>query len=196
MNQKILFITSETESGNNNAQRLKSYLIENNYHLSECDFIHHHIQESLLGLTPDLVIFHCTTASTQLLDSIRLIQKNTPKPLIIFTDHSSDNMIADSIIAGASAFIVDGIESHRIRPIIEAAIARFNKCQTMRHQLEQTTLRLDERRTIDRAKGILMKNKQMSEEEAYQFLRKKAMDKNQRIGQIAQMIIEMAEMFQ
>ena len=189
MSQKILLVSTDTK----NASTLKNHLLKEGYTINECKLINHKIQQSILILAPDIVILHCEIAHSNLIETIKTIQDKTPKPLIIFTDHSDDTMIANSIIAGATAFVIDGIEAHRIRPIIDASTARFTKCQPMQRQQSKIALRPEDRRNIDHAKGLLMKTKGMSEDKAYQFLRKMAMNKNQRISQISQSLLEMAE---
>jgi len=185
MNQKILLASLKTEK----VSTLEKNLLENDYKVSRSLATEDIIHESILVLKPDLVILYIEEAEDSLLKIIRLIQDNTPIPIIIFADHCENKLISEAINAGASSVVVDSIEKHRIRPIIEAATARFNKCQTMKVKLTNTEAKLIERRDIDRAKGILMSNKNINEDEAYKILRKMAMDKNQRIGDLAKSLI-------
>lgn len=191
MNQTALLVSADKKATIKNLHNLEKYLLESTYSLHECSLIPAKIQQSILILNPDIVVIYCEKATADLLHIIKTIQDKTPKTLIIFTDHSNDKMIADSIIAGASAFVVDGIEAQRIRPIIDIAMTRFIKCQ--RQHSNKTSLKHDERRNIDHAKGMLMKTKGMSEDKAYQFLRKMAMDKNQRISKISQSLLKTIE---
>jgi len=181
MNQKVLLVSLETEK----SSALGRNLIENDYTVSKCQPINDKILESILVLKPNLVILYTEEPESMLLKTINLIQDNTPIPIIIFADRCEGTLIRDAINAGASSVVVDSIEKHRIRPIIEAATARFNKCQIMKVKLTDVEMKLIERRDIDRAKGILMSNKNINEDEAYKILRKMAMDKNQRMGELA-----------
>jgi len=185
MTQKTLLVSLEIEK----LATLEKNLLENDYKVSRCVPEEAKIQESVLVLKPDFVIIYIEEPEESLLKTIRLIQDSTPIPIIIFADRCNNALIADAINAGASSVVIDSIEKHRIRPIIEAATARFNKCQNMKVKLTDTKAKLIERRDIDRAKGILMNNKNINEDEAYKILRKMAMDKNQRMGELAKSLI-------
>ena len=185
MNKKTLLVSLEAEK----LVTLENNLLENDYKVSRCALEEIKIQESALVLRPDLVIIYIEEPKDSLSKTIRLIQDTTPIPIIIFADCCDNALITDAINAGASSVVVDSIEKHRIRPIIEAATARFNKCQTMKVKLTDTEAKLIERRDIDRAKGILMSSKNINEDEAYKILRKMAMDKNQRMGELAKSLI-------
>jgi response regulator NasT len=98
-------------------------------------------------------------------------------------------VIHAAVEAGVSSYIVDGLSQERLRPILEVAIKRFQSEQALRRQLNETQEKLSERKWIERAKGLLMKQKHLSEEEAYQTLRKTAMDKNMRIIDVAKQLV-------
>jgi response regulator NasT len=90
--------------------------------------------------------------------------------------------------------VVDDINPRRVQPILEVAVARFKEFQALREELERTRNTLAERKVVERAKGILMKKRGMDEEAAYQALRKLAMDRNQRLAEVARTVVEMAEL--
>lgn len=190
MRQKILLVEPETQK----SPVLENNLLENGYEVLLCTKKDTGILEAILLLRPDIIVLYEKEPQAKLLDTIRLIQKSTPTPIIIFVDSCKEELISAAITAGASSFVVDSMESHRIRPIIEAGTARFKKCQTMKTRLSETERKLIERRDIDRAKGILMKKKNIDEDEAYKMLRKIAMDKNQQIGKVASSLIQAAEL--
>lgn len=185
MNKKALLVSLEAEK----SSALEKSLLGNDFKVSQCLPVDDRIQEFILLLKPDLVVLYIEEPEESLLKTIRLIQDHTPIPIIIFADSCGDTLIRDAINAGASSIVVDSIEKHRIRPIIEAATARFNKCQIMKNELTDAETKLIQRRDIDRAKGILMSNKNIDEDTAYKLLRKMAMDKNQRIGELAKSLI-------
>lgn len=130
------------------------------------------------------------------LNILRIIQQNAPKPVALFVEKTTEQQLIDAVDAGANAYVVDGFDHNRINSIINLAIARFKRCMTLHDELSETKQKLNERKDVDRAKGILMQSKQISENEAYQLLRKMAMDKNQRIGKLAQSVITAAELFE
>ncbi|KAG1707571.1 Serine/threonine-protein kinase PrkC [Nymphon striatum] len=190
MTQKILLVSDEAKK----SELLENYLLENSYTVNRSAMADSKIQESILVLKPDLVIIYTEAAEESILSTIQLIQQNTPLPIIIFAKSSKDKLIADAIIAGASGFVIDGVDKHRMCPIIEVATARFNKCQSIKTKLTETELKLNERKDIDRAKGILMSKKNIQEDEAYKLLRKMAMDKNVRMGELAKTLITASEL--
>lgn len=197
MNQKILFVSSDTEK-TKNRDLLKNNLLTAAYLLTECQHNKQHIQQSILISAPDIVVIYDQTAGHDLVNTIKAIQDKTPKPLIIFADYSDDTIISESIIAGASAFVVDGLETQDLQTIIDISLTRFKKNQRSKqhNRTKKTPIQAQERRNIDRAKGFLMKKKGISEDKAYQFLRKMAMNNNKRISQISQLVLKMPETYQ
>ena len=144
----------------------------------------------------DLVVFHVPAIGQATLALLQVIQQSAPRPVAVFVDTSSDTQVHQAIEAGANAYVVAGLSAARVEPVIALARARFQRCQALHQALSDTRQRLDERRDIERAKGILMHSKQLSEEEAYRLLRKLAMDRNQRLGELAQTVISAAQLLQ
>ena len=128
-------------------------------------------------LKPDLIILDTESPDRDTLENLCIISRDQPRPIVMFTHDDDSDKIRAAIRAGVSAYVVDGLKSERLRPIMDVAIARFNEFQAMRADLEKAESQLAERKDIERAKGILMKQRGWSEEEAYQALRKMAMDK-------------------
>lgn len=190
MKRKILLIAQKTSK----ATELENSLVENGYQPVTCSMDEIRVKQALLMINPDIVVCYESEPSSELIAIIEFIQLSSPTPIIVFTDNSKEDFISKAIVTGASSFIVDGMESHRIKSIIDVGVARFNKCQTMKVKLTKTEQKLHERRDIDRAKGILMKRKNISEDEAYKLLRTIAMEKNQRIGEVANTVIQAAEL--
>jgi response regulator NasT len=110
----------------------------------------------------------------------------------MFVDTSDDTMTKAAIEAGVSAYVVDGLRADRIKPIMDAAITRFNMFKRMRTELETTKKALEERKIIDRAKGVLMKARGIDEEAAYQLLRRTAMDQNKKVVDVASALVTAA----
>ena len=107
-------------------------------------------------------------------------------------DTADEGLTRAAIEAGVSAYVVDGLKSDRVKPILDAAVTRFNMFQRMRVELETTKRALEERKLIDRAKGIIMKARKVDEDEAYAILRKAAMDQNKRVADVAQALVTTA----
>ena len=111
------------------------------------------------------------------------------RPVAMFVDRSDEQLTRTAIEAGVSAYVVDGLQRDRIKPILDAAIARFHLFHKMRAELAATKAALEERKIIDRAKAILMKARGIDEEAAYALLRKTAMDQKRRVADIAQQLV-------
>mgnify|MGYP001766315616 CR=1 FL=1 len=112
----------------------------------------------------------------------------------MFVDQSDTAMIEAAVDAGVSAYVVDGLKKERVKPILDMAISRFNAFSRLRDELDQARQALDERKVIDRAKGILMKSRGIDEEEAYTLMRKAAMSESRRLAEVAQSIVTAAKL--
>jgi response regulator NasT len=142
---------------------------------------------------PDLVLIDVESPTRDVLEELTLASGPMDRPVAIFVDRSDPGLTKDVIEAGVSAYVVDGLRSERIRPVMDAAIARFNMFRRMREELAATKAALEERKIIDRAKGLLMGVKGIGEEEAYVLLRRTAMDQKRKIADIAQALVLASE---
>ncbi len=142
---------------------------------------------------PDVIIIDLESPDRDTLEQMREISRHQPRPVVMFADDEDSQTIESAIRAGVSAYVVDDLASTRVRPLLDVAIARFREYQALREELAKAKNSLAERKQIDRAKGLLMQRKGYSEEEAYQALRKLAMDSNKRIGEVAQSLLTAAE---
>ncbi|PZO63511.1 MAG: two-component system response regulator [Paracoccus denitrificans] len=140
-------------------------------------------------LSPDIVLIDIADPSRDVLEAMATAAKPTERPVAMFVDRSDEGLTRAAIDAGVSAYVVDGLRANRIKPILDAAIARFNLFSRVRAELDATRAALEERKVIDRAKAILMKARNLDEEAAYALLRKTAMDQGKRIHDIAQQLI-------
>jgi response regulator NasT len=140
-------------------------------------------------LNPDIVLIDVADPSRDVLEDLALVSGPMERPVAMFVDRSDEQMTRAAIEAGVSAYVVDGLQPDRIKPILDAAIARFHMFQKMRAELAATKAALEERKIIDRAKAILMKARGIDEEAAYALLRKTAMDQNRRMADIAQQLV-------
>ncbi len=138
---------------------------------------------------PDLVLIDAGNPSRDVLEDLTTATAPMLRPVAMFVDQSDAATTKAAIEAGMSAYVVDGLRAERLKPILDAAIARFHMMQRMRVELTETRRALEERKVIDRAKGILMRNRGIGEEEAYGLLRKAAMDQGKRLVDLAQALV-------
>ncbi|MEL6317917.1 MAG: ANTAR domain-containing protein [Pseudomonadota bacterium] len=143
---------------------------------------------------PDVVLIDVEDPSRDVLEELTLATSPLERPVAIFVDRSDDELTRAAIEAGVSAYVVDGLRKERIKPILDAAVARFNMFSRMRRELDATKEALAERKLIDRAKGLLMSARGLSEEEAYALLRKTAMDKGKKVSEVANALVTAAEL--
>ena len=148
----------------------------------------------VLSSLPDIIVLNLYSPTQAILKAILDINRSHSVPVIMFAEDQDTETINRVIKAGISAYIVDGYEAKRIKAIIDIAVARFNEHQSLKNELEKTKTKLEERKLIDRAKGILIKSQGFSEDEAYHALRKLAMDRNIAIGEMAKNVISMADL--
>jgi len=159
-----------------------------------------HIREmqSLLSriyaLDPDIILIDLENPSRDVLEQMFQVSRAVRRPIAMFVDQSDAASIQASVDAGVSAYIVDGLKKERIKPILDLCVSRFNAFAKLQEELERTKSALEDRKVIDRAKGILMKLKGLNEDEAYVLLRSTAMREKKKIGEIAQSIITASEM--
>lgn len=145
-------------------------------------------------ICPDIILIDTEAPSRDTLEHLAAMNRNMPRPVVIFAQASDDATIRKAIGAGVAAYVVDGLEPGRIKPVIEVAIARFEAHQALRQQLDAATQKLSDRKLVDRAKGILMKSRGIDEEAAYASLRRLAMDRSQPLAQTAKDVVDMAKL--
>ena len=145
------------------------------------------------AFNPDVVIVDLDSPDRDTLEYMRQVNEDQPRPIVMFVDRTEELLTQQAIHAGVSAYVVDGLNPTRVKPILDAAIARFREYQALKGELQKTRETLAERKIVERAKGILMKRKGMDEPAAYAALRRMAMDRNQRIADVAQNIIDLSE---
>ncbi|CCK77233.1 Response regulator NasT [Oleispira antarctica RB-8] len=142
---------------------------------------------------PDIIIMDLESPDRDTLENMTVLNQHNPKPVIMFSEEGDSQIIFQAIQAGVSAYIVDGLNPHRVKPILDVAIARFREYQALRKELKQTRDQLADRKIIDKAKGLLMKTKGLDEEQAYHAMRKMAMDQSKPLVDIAQNILSVME---
>jgi response regulator NasT len=148
----------------------------------------------IYALDPDVIVIDLENPSRDVLEQMFQVSRAVRRPVAMFVDQSDAESARASVEAGVSSYIVDGLKKERIKPILDLCISRFNAFSKLQDELERTKSALEERKIIDRAKGIVMKLKGLNEEEAYVLLRSTAMREKKKIGEIAQSIITAAEL--
>lgn len=143
---------------------------------------------------PDIIIIDMDSPDRDTLEQMQSISDDRPRPVVMFTNDDDSQTIKKAVKAGVTAYIVDGLQPNRVMPIMETAIARFNEFQTIKDELNKTRNTLEERKLIERAKGILMKQSDYDEEGAYKAMQKIAMSRNMKLVDLARSIIAAAEL--
>ena len=138
---------------------------------------------------PDIIIIDMESPGRDTLEQLREIGRDQPKPIILFSNERDGEYIRQAVQAGVSAYVVDGLLQERVMPIVDVAIARFREFEALRRELLETKHQLADRKVIDKAKGILMQQRGLSEDDAYKLLRKAAMDRNVRIAEVARTLL-------
>lgn len=154
--------------------------------------------DDLTGLVnhylPDIIIIDMDSPDRDTLEHMQSISADQPRPIVMFTNDDDSQTIQKAVKAGVTAYIVDGLKPQRVMPILETAIARFKEYQLIRKELEKTRNSLEERKLIERAKGIVMKQSNHDEETAYKAMQKIAMSRNMKLVDLARSIIAAAEL--
>ena len=143
----------------------------------------------LQALAPDVVLINLGNPSRDTLEESFLVSRALSRPIAMFVDQSDEDAIASAVDAGVSAYVVDGLRKDRIKPILDLAIKRFNAFSRLQTELQEARTALADRKTIDRAKAILMQSRGLSEPDAYALLRTTAMNQGRRIVEVADALV-------
>ena len=181
----------------NQAERSRSLrigLLENGFNLVAVLPTDTFLNERLTQLQPDMIIVDAESQARDALEHVVVATRDARRPIVMFTNDNDTSHVKDAVAAGVSAYIVAGLSSERIRPILDVAMARFQHEQALRQELADTKVELQDRKVIDRAKGMLMQRQGLSEQTAYDKLRKTAMDKSLKVVEVAQRMLDVAEL--
>lgn len=148
----------------------------------------------IYAVDPDIIVIDLENPSRDVLEAMFQVSRAVKRPVAMFVDQSDSASIQASVEAGVSAYIVDGLKKERMKPILDLCVSRFNAFAKLQEELDRTKSQLEDRKVIERAKGILMKVKGLTEDEAYVLMRSTAMREKKKIGEIAQSIITASEM--
>ena len=145
-------------------------------------------------MQPDIVIIDTDSPSRDTLENICVMTMHAPRPIVMFTHDDDRAKIKSATQAGVSAYVVGSIPNERLRPVIDAAVARFEEFKQLKAELQEANSKLSDRKVIERAKGLLMKQRGIEEDEAYSLLRNMAMQKNMRLATLADQVVEAAKL--
>lgn len=176
---------------------LRIALLENGFNLVAVLPADTYLRQRLTQLQPDMIIVDAESEARDALEHVVMATRDERRPIVMFTNDDDSANARHAVASGVSAYVVAGLSSERIRPILDVALARFQHEQELRRQLADTrsaldarTVQLQERKIVDRAKGLLMQRHGLAEQQAYDMLRKNAMDKNLRLAEVAQRLLD------
>lgn len=152
------------------------------------------VDARIVALQPDVLIVEAESGVRDLLEHVVFVSRETPRPIVMFTDDNDPETARMAIAAGVTAYIVDGLKAARVKLVIDVALARFAREQDLRAELDKARKELSERKIIDRAKGIVMQRLRIGEDEAFARMRRQAMEKGLRLADIARRILDAADL--
>ena len=176
------------------SRQLRIGLLENGYNIVAVLPADTFLHERLAQLQPDMIIIDAESEARDSLEHVVMATRDERRPIVLFTNDNDTSNVRAAVAAGVSAYIVAGLSPERIRPILDVAMARFEHEQGLRQELAIAKTELQDRKVIDRAKGLLMQRQGLSEKVAYDKLRKAAMDKGLRLGEVAQRMLDAADL--
>lgn len=187
---KILLVNDT----NKQVGRLRAALVQAGFEVVEEVASAFMIPRKVASLQPDLVIIDTESPSRDVLEQIVIVSQDEPRPIVMVSDDGQPNAIRAAIKAGVSAYVVEGIDVAKLESVLAVAQARFETDQALKQQIRMAESKLNERKTVERAKGMLMQLRSMSEPDAYNAMRKMAMDRNIRIVDVAEKLLSMNEL--
>jgi two-component system, response regulator / RNA-binding antiterminator len=148
-----------------------------------------YLMRRILEIDPDVIFIDLENPNRDVLEQMFQVSRIVRRPIAMFVDRSDTEMIAAAVDAGVGAYVVDGLRKERIKSVLDTAVSRFNSFNKLREELDRAKAALDERKVVERAKGILMKERGLTEDAAYGLLRKAAMNESRRISEVAQSLV-------
>ncbi|CAM5775302.1 two-component system response regulator [Labrys miyagiensis] len=148
----------------------------------------------IVDADPDVIFIDLENPNRDVLEQMFQVSRSVHRPVVMFVDQSDKAATEAAIDAGVSAYVVNGLRKERVKPILDMAISRFNAFHRLREELDRTRQALEDRKVIDKAKGILMKSRGIGEEEAYALLRKTAMNESRRVAEVARSLVTAARL--
>jgi len=175
--------------------QLVTSLQANHYQVLEQSSLSVELLQAMPQLQPDIIVIDSDAPDRDTLEHLCMLSQDQPRPIVMFTENEDDTMMRQAIQAGVTSYVVKGIAPERIKPVLQVAMLRFEEHQNLRKDLAQAQSQLAERKIIERAKGIVMQQKNINENAAYNLLRKMAMERNVKLADIATQIVDLAQAF-
>ncbi|MBA5639114.1 ANTAR domain-containing protein [Duganella sp. LX20W] len=176
------------------AQALREGLQEAGYDILASLPADMYLPDQIAQLQPDMIIIDAESDARDVLEHIVVATRDERRPIVLFTESEDEQSMEQAMRAGVSAYIVAGLKADRIKPVLNVALARFKQEQKLLTELSDTKHKLAERKVIERAKGLLMARHRLTEDQAYQKLRNMAMNKNLKLAEIAQRILDVEDL--
>jgi two-component system, response regulator / RNA-binding antiterminator len=176
------------------SRSLRIGLLQNGYNIVAVLPSDVFLPDRLAQISPDMIIVDAESEARDTLEHVVMATRDARRPIVLFTNDDDTTHVRDAIAAGVTAYVVAGLAAERVKPVLDVALARFQHEEELRRELTDARSQLSDRKTIDRAKGILMSRQSLSEEEAYARLRKTAMDKGLKLADVAQRILDVADL--
>ena len=183
---------SETEV--RRSRWLRIGLLENGYNIVAVLPADVFLPDRLAQIAPDMIVVDADSDARDTLEHVVMATRDARRPIVLFTEDNDTSHVKQAIAAGVTAYVVAGLAPDRVKPVLEVALARFQHEESMRQELAAVRNELSGRKLIDRAKGILMRSQGILEDEAYARLRKTAMDKGMKVAEVAQRVIDLADL--
>ncbi len=185
---------AQTESELERSRSLRIGLLENGYNVVATLPPDIFLPERLAQIAPDMIIVDAESQARDTLEHVVMATRDERRPIVLFTNDEDTSHVGAAIAAGVTAYVVAGLAPDRVRPVLDVAMARFQHEESLRRELAEARNQLSERKTIDRAKGILMARHTLTEDQAYARLRKTAMDRGMKLAEVAQRIVDVADL--
>lgn len=176
------------------SRSLRIALLEAGYNIVAVLPVDTFLPDRLNQLQPEMIIVDAESQARDTLEHVVMATRDARRPIVMFTDDSDTSHVRDAIAAGVTAYVVAGLAPERVKPVLEVAQARFEHEEAMRRELAEARGQLADRKLVDRAKGLLMQRHEIGEPEAYARIRKAAMDKGLKMADIAQRIVDAADL--
>ena len=185
---------AQSEGEAERSRSLRIGLLEHGYNIVAVLPADAYLPDRVAQIGPDMIIVDAESNARDTLEHVVMATRDARRPIVMFTQDEDMSHIGAAIAAGVTAYVVAGLAPERVKPVLDVALARFRHEEGLKRELEDARAMLSERKTVDRAKGILMSRHGMSETEAYARLRKTAMDKGLKLAEVAQRILDVADL--
>ncbi|KQW00412.1 ANTAR domain-containing response regulator [Rhizobacter sp. Root1221] len=176
------------------SRTLRIGLLENGYNIVAVLPADVFLPDRLAQIAPDMIIVDAESQARDTLEHVVMATREARRPIVLFTEDEDTSHVGAAIAAGVTAYVVAGMAPDRVKPVLEVALARFQHEEGLRRELADARTELSDRKVIDRAKGILIRQHGLTEQDAYARLRKTAMDKGMRLAEVAQRLIDVSDL--